>query len=529
MNTDTPPTPPYIRTSSPSPSTSPTPALLACPALDRSFSTASTVSTLSGHSTTSQSSSSSAASRRRGYVRPQGAAFAESAKNRDSVMSLGSIAHLQYYFARTGLLDGKGGQIAKPRKDGEHGQYHTVRKELAYSSGMSSPNILCPNDTTNLAAELIGSPIEGVMEGQDWEEQEPVMLPPTVSTYSHRVQHVPSPPDAQALRKDLRQALEEARRALKETQDHEVESGDGWTGHGNELVQTDNKGCGTAYELPPTQGWYELQGIHLLDIVTLALRSAKIYYTAHDHPERLKAIKSERKIREELLEVLDVLKRMATRNFAGGLKEEERIAIDNWVFQVEELLDQEQEKERLDLQERERWQWLNGDWTGREREREWMFVDSFSTGSDRLPPWDQYSQAETLPTQFLLALQSGLRLVRLHNDLVSKSKRHFGEIKTFHIDTAKPYRCAENLRYWIKAAEIRWEVKLKVDVTGVVHGQNDEAWRGFDIAILTWCKVVREELTIEWADIISNESPPQDITWVPPQLKFEMNGRDVRS
>ena len=46
-------------------------------------------------------------------MRPQGTNFADSAKNRDSVMSLGSIAHMQYYFARTGLLDGKGGQLAK--------------------------------------------------------------------------------------------------------------------------------------------------------------------------------------------------------------------------------------------------------------------------------------------------------------------------------------------------------------------------------------------------------------------------------
>ena len=35
-------------------------------------------------------------------MRPQGTNFADSAKNRDSVMSLGSIAHMQYYFARTG-------------------------------------------------------------------------------------------------------------------------------------------------------------------------------------------------------------------------------------------------------------------------------------------------------------------------------------------------------------------------------------------------------------------------------------------
>ena len=444
-------------------------------------------------------------------------------------MSLGSIAHLQYYFARTGLLDGKGGQIAKPRKHGENGQHYTAGKASAYSSTLSSPEVLRPHDPSNFGGELLDSPIEVVMEGEDWEEQEPVMLPPTVSTYSHRMQHVPSPPDAKALRKDLRQALEEARRALKETQDHEVESTDRWKRREDEHVQTDSKACGTAPESPPTQGWYELQGIHLLDIVTLAIRSAKIYYTAHDCPERLTAIKSERKIREELLAVLDVLKRMATRNFAGGTKEEERTAIDSWVLQVEELLNQEQEKERLELRECESWPWLDGDWTGREREREWMFMDSFSTDSDRLPPWESPFQAETLPTRFLLTFQSGLRLVRLHNDLVKKSKRHFGEIKTFHTDTAKPYRRAENLRYWIKAAEIRWEIKLKLDVTGIVHGQTDEAWRDFEDGIMTWCKAVREELTGEWADAISDDTAPQDITWVPPQLRFEMDGRDISS
>src|SRR5437879_3118810 len=46
--------------------------------------------------------------RRRGFMRPQGTEFSTSARSRESVMALGSIAHLQYFFAKTGLLDGKG-------------------------------------------------------------------------------------------------------------------------------------------------------------------------------------------------------------------------------------------------------------------------------------------------------------------------------------------------------------------------------------------------------------------------------------
>ena len=109
MAADRPASPPSLRMSSPSPSTSPTPAIFACPPLERSVSTASTASSVSGQS--SMSRSSEAAARRRGYVRPQGTEFSKSARQRQSVMSLGSIAHLQYYFARTGLLDGKGGQL----------------------------------------------------------------------------------------------------------------------------------------------------------------------------------------------------------------------------------------------------------------------------------------------------------------------------------------------------------------------------------------------------------------------------------
>ena len=107
-----PTSPPLTRESSPSPGSSP----LFCPPLSRSFSSSeysSAGSTISQPSVVSRSSSASAALRQRGYVRPQGVSFAPSAGNRDSVLSLGSIAHLQYYFARTGLLDGKGAQLAK--------------------------------------------------------------------------------------------------------------------------------------------------------------------------------------------------------------------------------------------------------------------------------------------------------------------------------------------------------------------------------------------------------------------------------
>ncbi|KAL8876347.1 MAG: hypothetical protein Q9198_005442, partial [Flavoplaca austrocitrina] len=198
--------PPMTRDSSPSPSISPTPALSACPPLDRSVSATSSTatSTASGHSLGSRSSSASAALRTRGYVRPQGVMFADSAGKRDSVLSLGSIAHLQYYFARTGLLDGKGAQLAKDDKS---------KRATSASHVDAMPKIRSSSGTVNFDEDDTNS-----LPGDDDPEQQwatnQTLPPPTVSTYRHKVEYLPPPPDLSKLRRDLRKALRDAERAL---------------------------------------------------------------------------------------------------------------------------------------------------------------------------------------------------------------------------------------------------------------------------------------------------------------------------
>jgi hypothetical protein len=255
--------------------------------------------------------------------------------------------------------------------------------------------------------------------------------------------------------------------------------------------------------------------MHILDLVTLAIRAARIYYTSHENPDRLGAIKSERKIREELLGVLDVLKRWASRNFAGGLRDEERASILNWISSVWSMLDAERGLEELEATRRASWSWAHGEWTNNERAREAAFLQSLETTNRPLPEWTT-PETGSLPTGFLSRLRDGRDLVRFHNEAVKTSRRHFGEIKFFHEDIGKPYRLAENLRYWIKAAEIRWEIKLDVDVMGVVNGQSDEAWKNFDAALMTWSRGVREELTRDWSDksprtVMATASPESDI------------------
>lgn len=401
-------------------------------------------------------------------------------------MSLGSIAHLQYYFARTGLLDGKTGR----------------GKEFKKKNGENVPRLLItPNE--GHVDDFVASPSD-MAESPEFDpnddEEGKVMLPPTVSTYSIKTHHIPPPPDLISLRRDLQVALEKADSNIEAVEEgidpREPFRSSLSPGDVPETLEED-----PARGIPTPQTKEEAQGMCILDNVTLAIRAAKIYYTAHPHPERLSSLKSEREIRKDLFHVLDVLKRWAARHFACGLRPEEREIIQGWISGVRTMLVREKALEDLEAQERENWDWAQGDWTGRERAREESFLRSLLPGGHTLPEWtpiEDDASIDDLPTPFLDLFRDGRILVQLHNIAVKKSNRPFGEIKTFHEDIAKPYRQADNLRYWIKAAELRWELRFQVDVMGVVQCSSDAAWRQFDAALLAWCRTVREELVRDW-------------------------------
>ncbi|TRX97584.1 hypothetical protein FHL15_001339 [Xylaria flabelliformis] len=515
--------PPTLRCDSPSPQSTPTRSRESRSLMPRCVSTGSTISRASstdgsyrdslGSDSYSRKSSSSYRSRisdissassrqstisldkplkRRGYSRPQGTDFAASARHRDSVLSLGSISHLQYYFARTGLLDGKGGQLARKRHPKA-----TLDLSSLENSSLLSPRLVSDGDSSyasmasspDLVAQTFGeeplveSPtFHNPFDSDEYEEADLDVLPPTTSTYMHREKPIPKPPTIEELKTDLNQALDAGARVLAEI-----------------TTGTPPSPLSTTASLRGGQGWYELQGMQVLDVMTLAIRAAKMYYTAHEHPDRLDSIKSEKEIRSELFAVMEVLKHTATRNFAGGYREDERSVMTSWIKSIRTMLKREEEIEAAEKAERQSWTWLKGDWTGREIERELAFLKSMDSAADPLPPWTSIESATELPTPFLESMQNGVRLVKLHNASVKKSRRRFGAIGSFHTDTQKPYRCADNLRFWIKAAELRWEVMLKVDVKGVVYN-NPEAWKDFEAAIWQWCRTVREEITAEWEE-----------------------------
>lgn len=491
--------------------------------------------------------------KRRGYVRPQGTNFAASAQSRESVMNLGSIAHLQYYFARTGLLDGKGGQLAK-KKDpngldlssleggllspGRRTSHHSD-KDDSYSSMRSSPDL-----TPRRRHSGLGSPgLSAEPDTYDYDSEydsdasHAEMLPPTVSTYNHRTKPVPRPPTLAELKTDLETSLRAATQALTEAASPPSPSTLAPTkkiphlrtpsslslGGSRRRSESDatallittpaptsapsNTNTDTAHpasraDPDPNQGWHELQGLHILDILTLAIRAARRYYTSHAQPSRLSSIRSERRIRADLLGVMDVLRRMATRNFAHGLRDEEAKTMSEWVKGVWDMLAKEEAIEREEIEERRAWTWLDDRlWAsegGVDVVREIAFLRAMAPAVV-LPEYAplEFGGEEPKLGAFWGELRTGRVLVELHNAVVARSKRPFGAIPVWHTDTAKPYRCAENLRFWIKAAELRWEVHLTVDVRGVVAGTEEAAWRGFEGAVWEWVGRVRGELAGE--------------------------------
>ncbi|KAM0462719.1 hypothetical protein ACHAPV_003543 [Trichoderma viride] len=466
--------------------------------LSSRMSNSSRMSTMSMQSVSGRSSS---MTRRRGFMRPQGTDFAKSAKSRESVMNLGSIAHLQYYFARTGLLDGKGGQLARKKQP-------RATLDLAVLEGTAPMMVPTPTsggfDLDTSFVSMGSSPdlsgqgfiTDNVMESptglgdmddfSDDFEEDPDVLPPTVSTYNHRQKVVPKPPTVAELKAELQTTLRDALKVLKEAKAQKAGS---------------HHAAGDASQInmpaENTQSWYELQGMNILDFVTLAIRAAKNYYTAHELPDRLDSIKSEKQIRTDLLGVMEVLKQMAIRNFKDGMRMEEIDTMIAWIESVFDILKKEAAIEATEQAERQSWSWMAGDWTGKELERERHFLLSMDPDDEPLPEWTPASSTAEQPTPFLEAMQNGLRLVRLHNAAVQKSRRRFGAIPTFHVDTQKPYRSADNLRYWAKAAELRFECKISIDALGIVYNNGPQVWLDFEAAILKWCAHVREEITNE--------------------------------
>lgn len=117
-------------------------------------------------------------------------------------------------------------------------------------------------------------------------------------------------------------------------------------------------------------------------------------------------------------------------------------------------------------------------------ERYHLFLVQFDPSEPILPP--------PSTNEFLETIRAGTKLCLIHNTLTHFSLRPFGLITRFHTDTSVRYRVTDNLRYFAKAAQIRWEIQLEWDV--------EEIWR----ATPKGNEMLKEQLG-KWCNALINE------------------------
>ena len=230
------------------------------------------------------------------------------------------------------------------------------------------------------------------------------------------------------------------------------------------------------------------RGLEIVENTTATIRLAQ-RYRAHVRHEDLD---DEKKLRRDAVDVLYILRRITERE-DNELTEEEKSVIRIWCNDVKTLIDRDDEIRR------EMWEraaaWMEGNWENNEwgiaipglanLERYHLFLVQFDPSEPRLPP--------PSTGEFFESLRSGTKLCLIHNTLTHFSLRPFGLITRFHTDTSVRYRVTDNLRYFAKAAQIRWEIQIEWDV--------EEIWRAspngnemLKRELGKWCTAVIDEM-----------------------------------
>jgi len=118
-------------------------------------------------------------------------------------------------------------------------------------------------------------------------------------------------------------------------------------------------------------------------------------------------------------------------------------------------------------------------------ERYYLLLTQFDPSEPKLPA--------PSTRQFLDTLRTGTKLCLIHNALTHFSQRPFGLITRFHTDTNVQYRITDNLRYFAKAAEIRWEINLDWDVEEIWRA-NERGDEMLEEGLAKWCLCITEEM-----------------------------------
>jgi hypothetical protein len=254
-------------------------------------------------------------------------------------------------------------------------------------------------------------------------------------------------------------------------------------------------------------------GMDIVEDATATIRLAQRYRTQIQHEDW----DDEKKLRRHAVDVLVVLRRIAERE-DGQASDDEREIVRTWCRDVKTRVERDDEVRRGIWEQAA--PWMDGKWDDEwgspysrllMTERYHLFLVQFDASEPRIPP------PSSSDDKFVAALRTGTKLCIIHNALTHFSLRPFGLISRFHTDTTVQYRVTDNLRYFAKAAEIRWEVQIEWDV--------EEIWRAtpagvdmFKRELGKWCESVIKEMGKIYHEEISEGEDVLD------ELMGEMGG-----
>jgi len=94
-----------------------------------------------------------------------------------------------------------------------------------------------------------------------------------------------------------------------------------------------------------------------------------------------------------------------------------------------------------------------------------------------------------------VALCDGIILCQIYNTIVKRSKRPFGLINKFHLDTAKTYRAIENLKFFAAACKFRFDLTFDNGFSASdIARKNDIGCAQLEAALTQFCVRVLNDL-----------------------------------
>ncbi|CAG8555570.1 3055_t:CDS:2 [Paraglomus occultum] len=114
--------------------------------------------------------------------------------------------------------------------------------------------------------------------------------------------------------------------------------------------------------------------------------------------------------------------------------------------------------------------------------------------SKHLPNYTPLPDPRTDKTEFLAALSDGKLLCNIYNTVVRRSKRPFGFIEKIHDDTSRTYRASENLKFFAAACKFRFDIKFEAFDTLAIVKMTDIGRVHLEEAIKAFCEKAMDEL-----------------------------------